>query len=261
MTPRRAHEPGLRSTLHQWWRENVSREGWSSTIRRFITATWEFVSESTPGRRRQRYGDLDYDWEYRVDTTSATVNWRDRLLGVFNSPYQPTEPGVFHEMLQHLGIDFREFTFIDLGSGKGRVLLMAAGYPFGRIVGVELLPRLHRVAEENISNYKSAAQKCFAVESVCGDAREFMFPPEPTVLYLFNPLPEVGLERLIANLELSLQRSSRPVYVIYHNPLLEPVVARSTALKRIGKAGSYAIYASSEINARCAFSARAEACR
>jgi hypothetical protein len=85
------------------------------------------------------------------------------------------------------------------------------------------------------------------VESVCGDAREFMFPPEPTVLYLFNPLPEVGLERLIANLDLSLQRSSRPVYVIYHNPLLEPVVARCTALKKIGGTESYSLYAGVEV--------------
>ena len=247
MTPRRAHEPGLRSTLHQWWLENVSREGWSSTMRKLVAANYEFVRDSLPGRRRQRYGDLDYDWEYRVDTTSATVNWRDRLLGVFNSPYQPTEPGLFHEMLQQLGIDFREFTFIDLGSGKGRVLLMAADYPFRRIVGVELLPGLRRVAEENINNYKSDAQKCFMIESVCGDAREFIFPPEPTVLYLFNPLPEVGLERLIANLELSLQRSSRPLYVIYHNPLLEPVVARCTALKKIGGTESYSLYAGVEV--------------
>ena len=247
MTPRRAHEPGLRRTLHQWWQENVARQGWSSTVWRFMAAIYEFVRDSLPERRRQRYGDVDYDWEYRVDTTSATVNWRDRLLGVFNSPYQPTEPGLFHEMLQQLGIDFREFTFIDLGSGKGRVLLMAADYPFRRILGVELLSHLQRVADENIRKYKSAAQKCFAVESVCGDAREFIFPPEPTVLYLFNPLPEVGLERLIANLELSLQRSFRPTYVIYHNPLLEHVLARSTALKKIAGTESYSLYAGVEV--------------
>ena len=255
MTPRRAHEPGLRSTLHCWWRENLAHEEWSSTLRRFTTAIYEFVRESTPARRRQRYGDIDYDWENRVDTTSATVSWRDRLLGVLNSPYQPTDPGLFHEMFRQLAIDFCEFTFIDLGSGKGRVLLMAADYPFRRIVGIELLPHLHQVAEENIRKYKSAAQKCFAIESVCGDAREFIFPPEPTVLYLFNPLLESGLERVMANLELSLRRNSRPVYVIYHNPLLEPVVARCTALKKIGGTNQYSLYGSG------AFSARVRACR
>src|ERR1700682_5213315 len=118
---------------------------------------------------------------------------------MFHSPYQPTEPSFFHDMLNALKIDFREFTFIDLGSGKGRVLLMASDYPFRRIVGIELFPDLQRLGQENLSQYKSDSQPCFAVESILGDARTFAFPPEPTVLYLFNPLPEEGLVQVMAN--------------------------------------------------------------
>jgi SAM-dependent methyltransferase len=195
---------------------------------------WEFLRDLTPARRRQRYGDVDYDWDYRVDTTSATVGWRQRLLGVFLSAYQATEPAAFHQMLASLGIDFGEFTFIDLGSGKGRTLLMASDYPFRRILGVEILPELHRVAEENIARYESDRQKCFAIESRCGDARQFEFPAEPTVLFLFNPLPEAGLTQAIANLERSLRQHPRAVYVLYHNPLLEHVLAGSALLKKVG---------------------------
>ena len=250
----------LAASIQHWWHDRVAHDGFFPTARQFIATLWEFARESTPSRRRQRYGDVDYDWDFRVDTTAATVGWRDRLLGHFHSSYQPTEPTLFHEMLESLKqvtpkINLPEFTFIDIGSGKGRALLLASQYPFKRILGIELLPELHRVAKDNISKYKSDSQKCFAIESVCGDAREFIFPPEPTVLYLFNPLPEVGLERLIANLDLSLQRSSRPVYVIYHNPLLEPVVARCTALKKIGGTNQYSLYGSG------AFSARVRACR
>ena len=231
-------------TLRQWWKESQARAGFLRTLRSFAAAIWGFARESMPERRRRRYGDVDFDWDYRVDTTSATVGWRDRLLGTFHSPYQPTEPALFQEMLGRLPIDFREFTFVDLGSGKGRVLLMAADYPFRRIVGVELLPELNRVAEENIRKYKSDAQRCFAVQSVCGDAREFLFPPEPTLLYLFNPLPEAGLEQVVANLERSLRENPRPVYVLYHNPLLEHVLNRSGALKRVGGTEQYSVYAS-----------------
>ena len=106
----------------------------------FAAELWGFLRDSTPEQRRRRYGDVEYDWDHRVDTTSATVGWRDRLLGVFHSAYQPTEPALFHEMLAALNITFEDFTFIDLGSGKGRALLMASDYPFLRIVGVELLP-------------------------------------------------------------------------------------------------------------------------
>jgi len=211
-------------------------------LRNLVSILWQFVRESMPDRRRQRYGDVDYDWDRRVDTTSATVGWRDRLLGLLYSPYQPTDPALFHEMMSKLEIDFGQFVFIDIGSGKGRVLLMAADYPFRRIVGVELLPELHRIAQENIKKYKSESQKCFAVESTCGDARDFVFPPEPMVIYLFNPLPETGFIKLLAKLEGSLDQNPRPVYVLYHNPLLEHVMSVASWLRKISGTHQYSVF-------------------
>jgi hypothetical protein len=236
----------LLRSARQWWNDIAEREGRLAATRQLLGALWEFVRDSTPERRRQRYGDAEYDWQHRVNTTSAAVGWRERLLGVFHSPYQPTESALFHEMLaalrQQSQLDFHDFIFLDLGSGKGRTLLMASDYPFRRIVGVELLPALHRAAQENLSKYRSESQKCFALESICGDATEFSFPDEPTVLYLFNPFPEAGLRRMIGNLEEGLQSRPRAVYVLYHNPLLEQVLGESTALKKIGGTHQYAIY-------------------
>jgi SAM-dependent methyltransferase len=205
---------------------------------------WTFVRESTPAQRRQRYGDMEYDWEHRVDTTSGTVGWRTRLLGLFHSPYQPTEPSLFREMMASLAIEFEAFTFIDLGSGKGRTLLMASEYPFRRIVGVEVLPELHEVAQENLARYKSESQKCLTLEAVCGDATDFLFPVEPLVLYLFNPLPESGLRRVLANLDRSLSDYPRKTYVLYHNPLLERLLGESRELTKMGGTQQYSIYAS-----------------
>src|ERR1700736_3070950 len=104
-----------------WWSETSAREGPLHAFWRLLSLLWEFARESTPSRRRQRYGDIEYDWDFRVDTTGATLGWRDRLLGLFHSPYQPTEPTLFREMFASLiraspKIDFREFTFIDIGS-------------------------------------------------------------------------------------------------------------------------------------------------
>jgi predicted RNA methylase len=239
-------QPGLCRSAWRWWKDIAAREGQTAASRRLLAALWEFVLESTPERRRQRYGDAEFDWEHRVNTTSAALSWRDRLLGAFHSPYQPTEAALFHEMLDALReqghCDFQRFVFIDLGSGKGRTLLMASAYPFHRIVGVELLPALHHIAEENLGNYHRESQECFAIESICADATEFSFPAEPTVLYLFNPFPEAGLRRVIANLEQSLRASPRAVYVLYHNPLLEHVLSESAALKKIGRTHQYSIY-------------------
>src|ERR1700722_18634444 len=240
--------PPLLRAARQWWSDIAAREGRVVAWSRLLAALWESARDSTPARRRRCYGDADYDWDHRVNTTSGAVGWRDRLLGGFHSPYQPTEPVLFHEMLEALqqqaDLDFREFTFIDLGSGKGRTLLLASDYPFRRIVGVELLPALHQIAKENLQKYSSESQKCFALESLCEDATAFAFPAEPMVLYLFNPLPEAGLKRMLVNLEHSLPQSPRPVYVLYHNPLLEYVLVESAGFTKVGGTHQYSVYKS-----------------
>lgn len=193
MAPAIPTQPRIFSAACRYWSDLAAHLGPLTATRELIAALWEFLRDSTPSRRRQRYGDADYDWEYRVNTTSGAVGWRDRLRGVFHSPYQPTEPALFHEMLamlhQHTNLDFGDFAFIDLGSGKGRTLLMASDYPFRRIVGVELLPALNQIAQQNLAQYKSDSQKCFALESICADASTWPLPDGPLVIYLFNPFP------------------------------------------------------------------------
>jgi hypothetical protein len=243
----------FRNAAERQWRETARQHGHAAAARELLGTLWEFLRDSTPERRRQRYGDAGYDWDHRVNTTSAAVAWRDRLLGLFHSPYQPTEPDLFREMLDALergaGIDFRDYTFIDLGSGKGRTLLMASDYPFRRIIGVELLPALHHIAQENLSHYYSEAQQCFSIESICGDARQFHWPGEPMVLYLFHPLPETGLKVVVANLETSFQHDPHPLYVLYHNPILERVLSESALIRKIFGTHQYSVFSFGQVEA------------
>jgi len=240
-TPR----PAILPAAIRHWSDCVGRSGVFRGSWEFVAALWEFLRDSTPSRLRSRFGDADYDWDYRVNTTSGAVGWRDRLLGVFHSPYQPTERELFYEMMdalaQHTKINFNDFTFIDLGSGKGRTLLMASDYPFRRIVGVELLPSLNEIAQQNLAQYHSDSQKCFAIESVCADATTFPLPDGALVIFLFNPFPESGLRRTIANLKNSVDAHPRPVIVIYHNPQLEAVLNETGRLKRIVGTHQYTI--------------------
>ena len=246
-------------TAWQWWTYAARYEGSVAATRRLLGVLWEFARDSTPDRLRARFGDADYDWDHRVNTTSGAVGWRDRLLGMFHSAYQPTEPAAFHEMLGglqqrlqqslqetpgpgHTALNINDFTFIDLGSGKGRTLLMASDYPFRRIIGVELLPSLHYIALENVRQYKSQSQKCFALESICADATAFPLPTDPLVIFLFNPFPESGMRQVVANLEQSLREHPRPVFVLYHNPLLEHTLTESWRLRKIAGEQQYSVF-------------------
>lgn len=111
-----------------------------------------------------------------------------------------------------------EFTFVDLGSGKGRVLLVASHLPFARIVGVELSEELHRIAEENVRRYRSANQRCTMVSPLCMNAIEYGFGSEPLVLFLYNPFGESTIRHVLANLAASLRATPRDAYVICMNP-------------------------------------------
>jgi SAM-dependent methyltransferase len=228
------------SAARKWWREQRETASWTSTLRCLIQIAWQFFRDSLPDRKRQRFGDIDYDWEHRVNTTSANVSWQARLIGLFNSSYQPIEPEIFREILNSLAIDFSPFTFIDIGSGKGRGLLLAAEYPFRRIIGIELLPELNEVAQENIRKFVSSDSGPIA--SICGDAAEFSFPPDPLVVFLFHPLPEAGFRKVITNLDSSLQENPREALVIYANPIFEGIVLSHCRFEKLAGTHLYSIF-------------------
>ncbi len=224
-----------------WCRDNVQQRGFFRAIVFFRDEIKDFIRDCTPSRRLQRYGDVEFDWEHRVDTTEATVSFRNRLLGLFHSTYQPTQPDAFRQMIAALGIDYSQFTFVDLGSGKGRTLLMASEYPFRRILGVELLPELHAIAADNLCKYRGGVSD--RVQSLCADARDFDFPHEPLVLFLFHPFPQRVLEEVLARLMESLANYPRPIYVVYHNPVLEAVLANKSEMQLLCRSEQYVIFA------------------
>jgi hypothetical protein len=128
-----------------WVRETARIRGAFGALRYYTAGTWELLRDLAPGRRRSRFGDIDYDFDHGVDTTWATVTLRTRVRELLSGArYQPSEPELFHKILTSLPVKPDGFTFIDLGSGKGRTLLMASDYPFARIIGVELLDELER---------------------------------------------------------------------------------------------------------------------
>ena len=67
-----------------------------------MVGVYDFLRDSLPQMRQRRFGDLDYDFDFRVNTTAGTVGWHDRLLGIFHSPYQATDPDLFREMMASL---------------------------------------------------------------------------------------------------------------------------------------------------------------
>lgn len=234
--------PGL--ILH-WLRDSLQQRGAWGTLKSFGEQFGLFIRDSFPDRRRSRFGDIDYDCDFGVDTTWARLPLSVRLRELFTERlYQPTVPAEFHDVLAQIPADLSEFIFIDLGSGKGRALLLACGYPFREIIGVELQPQLHRIAQENIIRFPSEGRFCRRITSLCMDAREFRFPDDPVLLYLFNPFPDYVLEAVLKNFEASLRASPRSAFIIYNTPIERHVLERFGYLEQIHSRENFLIYRS-----------------
>ncbi|HTC75772.1 MAG TPA: class I SAM-dependent methyltransferase [Edaphobacter sp.] len=137
---------------------------------------------------------------------------------------------------------YSKYTFIDVGSGKGRVLFVAAEYPFRKVMGVEFSNALHDDAVANLKRYKFPKRRCADIEPVHADAREFEFPNDNLVIYLFNPFGEEVMERMLANLERSLARHPRHVIVVMLWPEHSDVVERMGIMRVYRKTRRHHIF-------------------
>ena len=110
------------------------------------------------------------------------------------------------------------YTFVDVGCGKGRAVLMASALHFREVVGVELNPELARVAEENVRVWKAAGRGVSPVRVVCADATEVDLPEGPCLLYLFNPFARPVMERFLERIAASFGDRAGLLDIIYFNP-------------------------------------------
>jgi predicted RNA methylase len=152
--------------------------------------------------------------------------------------YYGVAPSVFHALLRRWqrsrpAAPIEQFTFIDLGSGMGRAVLLASQMPFRQVVGVELNPTLVRIARKNASAWRSAGRVLTPTRMICGDAVEFRLPAGPCIAFLFNPFGAPVLRRLLQAWRKSA--AEQPLDIIYVNNEQEHVL-ESELRRRAGAA-------------------------
>jgi SAM-dependent methyltransferase len=145
---------------------------------------------------------------------------------IFGRRYDPTTEEELHKPIRVLGEDTSSFTFIDLGCGKGRALLIASRLCFKQIIGVEFAHELVQIAKANL-----AKMHIYNATVIHTDAAEFSFPEGDLVVYLFNPFTEQVMLKVVANLR---NCQAKKLYVIYTNPVCAEVFDSSGFLSRFG---------------------------
>ncbi|MBN9236118.1 MULTISPECIES: class I SAM-dependent methyltransferase [Phyllobacteriaceae] len=188
------------------------------------------------GRRHQNAEGSAFDREFGTDTEGNVPLWQleiDSPHQLEGAHYQTLAPFLIRRSIEALPADLEDFSFCDLGSGKGRILMIASEYPFKRVIGVEFSHELNAVAAENILKYPASRRVCQDVSTLQMDAIDYQFPSGNLLVFLFNPFGETVLRGVLANLESALLREERSVWIVYFNAVCARLIDESGLFSRV----------------------------
>lgn len=164
-----------------------------------------------------------FDLRYRTDTASELA------LEEFDSSLKGIEHGVsygaswssevrrqFADLRRRLGDDFASYSLVDVGCGKGKVVLVW-GMELARVgirqqlVGIDYYLPLIEVARSNLARMPMIQ----AADFWCGDVRDFDYVGQgtPLIVWASNPFDAHIFQDLSARLE------SVPTILVYNNPV------------------------------------------
>ncbi|UWU92917.1 class I SAM-dependent methyltransferase [Bradyrhizobium sp. CB1015] len=160
----------------------------------------------------------DFCWERYFGIRSAGLVPIETLLSDWNGchDYFPSARRAFHHLMAHVDICAGRDVFVDFGAGKGRALLMAAQYPFKRVVGIEISETLCQEAHRNLARWNGALV-CTDIDILAGDASHYVVPADATVLYFYNPFHGRTLHAVFEAIAQSHATTPRRIWVIFNN--------------------------------------------
>jgi SAM-dependent methyltransferase len=169
-----------------------------------------------------------FDRKYGTDT-GGYLGPEDLVKGrandALNHGYSAIAPSVFYEAcrrwretLPAMSGRIDAYSFVDVGAGKGRALLLAAELPFRKVIGVEVTEELARIAQRNVARWSRIAKPKSKIRVIHEDAAKFRWPRSPLLVYLYNPFACSLVAQMAENLAAVAASGSGLVDLLYVNP-------------------------------------------
>lgn len=203
-----------------------------------VLKTFEMFGEAL----YDEYTNLKTDFDFGGFFDPATVQ-APSDSHTFANFYQPVRERPFRALFKELKIPTTG-RFVDIGSGKGKALILAAEIGFDKILGIDLYAELNQVAKENIKKYlqKSSTKKTIDVQTL--DATDYRLSPDDTCIFLNDPFSNEIMQKVVTQVISSFQNNPRDLYFIYKNnnlrrmESLEQLKSQST-YKNFEMSGNY----------------------
>jgi len=166
-----------------------------------------------------RFSELFYEWCYGIVSDTEILAGQLGITDLACHDYLATGYLRFRQLMRNLVIRPDEDVFLDFGSGLGRAVILAATYPFRKVIGVELVADLHARAQENVRRTRRRL-RCRDIELHNADARRFHIPAEVTVIYMWNPFSGEVLRQVLANIRQSMLEAPRIITILHLSPTI-----------------------------------------
>jgi SAM-dependent methyltransferase len=152
--------------------------------------------------------------------------------------YFGVAPSVFQALVKcwqrsRPATEIEEFSFLDVGAGMGRAVLLAAELPFRQVLGVELNPTLARIARRNLTVWRASGRARMPMKIISGDAVDFRLPADPCLAFLFNPFGAPVMRRLLKTWSKAMAGRPAPLDILYVNNEQESVLERQPGFARL----------------------------
>jgi SAM-dependent methyltransferase len=197
----------------QWFFESVRRYGLGQTF----TIIWSVIV------------DARFDRKYGTDTARRIPREQiqtgsENIVHCVN--YGASKEVPFRKLMKKLQLP-RDGVFVDLGSGKGRALMLASKYGFRKVIGIEFSGALCEAARENIRRFLRKSPSRSEIEVVESDVTKYPFRDNETVFFMLDPFNAPVLTQVLENIRASVQRQPRKIWLIYSVPREQHIVERA----------------------------------
>ena len=167
------------------------------------------------------YHEIKGERKYHINTIEIN-NFRYERIESDNlshaSIYQGTNYFVIEKAFDYFKSEKANNNILDFGSGKGRIMVVAAHYGFKNITGIDFAESLCREAEYNIEKIKPLFPTT-NFKIICDDVVNYTIENDTNVFFFFNPFDEVIMLQVVKNILFSLKQNPRKIYIVYVNPL------------------------------------------
>ena len=172
----------------------------------------------------KNYGIADwfFDKWNRIETAAVIPDELNLDRATIATDYLPVRPRILLRALSSLAIHYAKYVFIDVGSGKGRGVFLASRFPFRRLIGIEISKELYEKARKNSKIWH--VHDAHRIDFILSDIRDFEFPDQPLVIFLFHPFGADTLRAMLDRIRGSTQRCMREIIMVYVNPEHESII-------------------------------------